>query len=311
MLGRPPPLPLHCPPTRGSGRDQGARPGPPRPPRGRPCGGTDPAGCVDQPLLGGRAVALPLWWCPGGWHLMPGPLCFLPQLPLHWHGGHWGPWMHPPNTHTPQATRWTRSVLASLLLEPTGSGREEGRHVNRAGAGSGAPYCRGQGFGEGAADHPAGVAGPSPWLAQPPWGPRSWTLLGGGLRNLPRNSSIWPELWEMHKLSLGWTCPRAAASLGQDPWGDPESSRSAPATSSHVEHVRGGHISSGREVLAGWAHPGGSGEEAGATPHPAALCGLRPSLPSTRVLPSPLAPLAGSPAMGPAPPCVFTCFSRV
>ena len=59
-------------------------------------------------------------------------------------GGHWGPWVHPPNTHTPQATRWTRSVLASLLLEPTGSGREEGRHVNRDGAGSGVPYCRGQ-----------------------------------------------------------------------------------------------------------------------------------------------------------------------
>lgn len=162
------------------------------------------------------------------------------------------------------------------------------------GAGSWGSYCRGQGIGEGAAGSLAGVTGPSPWLAQPPWGPWSWTLLGGGLRNLPRNSSIWPELWEMHKPSLGWTRLRAAGSLGLDPWGDLESSRSAPAASSHMEHICGGHVGCGREVLAGWAHPGGRGRRRGRRAYPSPCSPLRAQ---------PLAPKHSCPPQPPYPTC--------
>ena len=175
------------------------------------------------------------------------------------------------------------------------------------GAGSWGSYCRGQGIGEGAAGSLAGVTGPSPWLAQPPWGPWSWTLLGGGLRNLPRNSSIWPELWEMHnRLWDGLVC----GLLGHSGWTPGETSRAPgqhlppPATwsTSVVDMLVA-------DVRCWQAGPilgaGGGGGGAGLTRHPAALCGLSPSLLNTHVLPSPLTPLAGSPMTSPAPLCVF------
>lgn len=200
------------------------------------------------------------------------------SAPPDWQAGHWGPWMHHPTyIHCRHAVdREPRWPLCSW--SPGGPGVRRAHTSTGTGAGSGGPYCRGYGLGEGAAGRPAGVTGPSPLPAQPPWGLRSWTLLGGGLWKLPRNSSIWPELWEMRKPSLGWTRLSGRTS-----------GESAPAPSQYLPPAATWSTSTVDTSVADvrcW-QAGGGGRRRGCRAHPSPLASKR--------LPHPLCP--------PQPPC--------
>lgn len=147
VLGRQPPTPAPVLSSHSGiwGRGEGAKPGPPRPLRGKPCR----PGRLHRPGVpgcGSDALVVP-------WGLAPDarPTLLPASAPLpYWHAGCWGPWRHPRNTCALQAMPWTRSACdlsAPAAHGVQGQGGQTREQVPELVVGG--PTVRGRGSGRG------------------------------------------------------------------------------------------------------------------------------------------------------------------